>query len=503
MTKNTNRIIRYSKTPFQVSILLIIMILLNSCNQHTNEQSLVLYCAAGIKPPIEKLAKDYEQKFGVRIDIQYGGSGTLLSSLRISNTGDLFLAADESYILEAEKLGLVGETQPLAEISPVIAVKKGNLKKIFGLDDFLRDDVLFSLGNPGAASIGKYTKQILEEHNRWEEIREKVTVLKPTVSDVANDIRIGSVDAGIIWDAMINQWDDLEMVPSELFKNYSKKVTLGVLNSSRQPTEALKFLRYVSSLEFGNPEFGRTGYKLVKGDHWEEKPTILLYSGGVNRIAIEPTIQSFEKREGIRIERVYNGCGILVSQIKAGQRPDAYLTCDITFMDQVQEHFVDVENVSNTLILIAVKSGNPKNVTGLQDLLKEDMRIGVCNPQQSALGALVKKLLEGKGIWDELQPNIYSQTPTADLLVNQLRTGSLDAVIVYEANVAQVRDKVTTIAINDPLAIALQNFGIGRNTSHYWLLSRLFKNLTAESSKENYLNNGFHWEYNSDLIAKE
>lgn len=464
---------------------------------------MVLFCAAGIKPPIEKLAKEYEQKFGVRIEIQYGGSGTLLSSLRISNSGDLFLAADESYINEAIKLGLVAETQPLAEMSPVIAVKKGNAKNISGLEDLLDEDILFSLGNPEAASIGKYTKQILQEHNLWEALREKVTVLKPTVSDVANDIRIGAVDAGIIWDAMINQWDDLEAVPIDLFNAYSKQVTIGVLNSSSNPTDALEFLRYVSSREFGNVQFEKSGYRFVTGDQWEEKPTILFYSGGVNRVAIENTIQSFEKREGVIIERVYNGCGILVSQIKAGQRPDAYLTCDITFMDQVQEHFVDIEDVSNTLILIAVKSGNPKNVTGLHDLLKEDMRIGVCNPQQSALGALVKTLLEGKGIWDKLQPNIYSQTPTADLLVNQLRTGSLDAVIVYEANVAQVRDKVTTIAIDDPLAMALQNFGIGRNSSHYWLLSRLFKDLTTEATKKNYLNNGFQWEFKSDLIARE
>ena len=398
MIKEFYKIFEKCKSLILGSILLSILLLFNSCSQQTENQSLVLFCAAGIKPPIEKLAREYEQKFGVRIDIQYGGSGTLLSSLRVSNMGDLFLAADESYILEAEKLGLVAETQPLAEISPVIAVKKGNSKNITGLEDFLREDVSFSLGNPGAASIGKYTKQILEGHNLWDPIRENVTVLKPTVNEVANDIRIGAVDAGIIWDAMINQWDDLEIVPSKLFEGYSKNVTLSVLNSSMQPTEALKFLRYVSSKEFGNSEFDRSGYKSVAGDHWEKKPRILFYSGGVNRVAIESTIQLFEKREGITVERVYNGCGILVSQIKAGQRPDAYLTCDITFMDQVQEHFVDVEDVSNTIILIAVKSGNPKNVIGLQDLLKKDMRIGVCNPQQSALGELTKNLLSGKNI---------------------------------------------------------------------------------------------------------
>jgi ABC-type molybdate transport system substrate-binding protein len=240
------------------------------------------------------------------------------------------------------------------------------------------------------------------------------------------------------------------------------------------------------------------GYKPVPGDVWEEKPTILFFSGGVNRTAIEHTIKAFEIREGVNIERVYNGCGILVAQIKAGQRPDAYLTCDISFMDQVQEQFVDITDISNTKILIAVKQGNPKQIVDLNDLLKDGMRIGTCNPQQSALGELTKRMLEQKGIWKDMLPNVYSQTPTADLLVNQLRTGSLDAVIVYEANISQVRDKLTSIPIEDPQAIAFQNYGIGQNSSHYWLLSRLLTSMTSEDSKKFFLKNGFDWEYVND-----
>lgn len=466
-----------------------------SCKQTTEKKSLVLYCAAGVKPPIEKLAKEYEGKYGVRIEIQYGGSGTLLSGLRITNTGDLYIAADESYMEEASKLGLIAEAQPLATMSPVIAVKKGNPKSIITIEDLLKENIGFSLGNPEAASIGKYTKQILEHHQLWEPIREAVLVLKPTVSDVANDIRIGAVDAGIVWDATVNLFDDLEIVPSEIFNGYSKDVTMGVLNSSTQPTEALKFMRYISSREFGNEVFASMGYVPVKGDRWDEKPTILFFSGGVNRVAVEKTIQEFEVREDVNVERVYNGCGILVAQIKAGQRPDAYLTCDISFMDQVEEQFVDITDISNTKILIAVKQGNPKNVQSVNDLLKDDMRIGVCNPKQSALGELTKRMLSEKGIWEGILPNVYSQTPTADLLVNQLRTGSLDAVIVYEANIMQVKDKLSIVPIDDPKAIAFQNYGIGQNSDHYWLMSRLLKSITSEESKNNFLSNGFDWEF--------
>ncbi len=474
-----------------------------SCKQSTTEKTLVLYCAAGIKPPIEKLTKDYEKISRVRIEIQYGGSGTLLSGLRIAQSGDLYLAADESYLKEASKLGLIAETQPLAYLSPVIAVKKGNPKNITSIEDFLKEDISFSLGNPEAASIGKYTKKILESHGLWESVKEAVTVFKPTVNEVANDIRIGAVDAGIIWNATANQYEALEIVDTELFNGFTKQVTIGVLKSSEQPTEALGFLRYLSSREFGNPIFRAMGYETVQGDIWEEKPSILFFSGGVNRIAIENTIQEFEKREGVTVERVYNGCGILVAQIKAGQQPDAYLTCDISFMDMVHDQFSDITDVSNTKILIAVKQGNPKQVEKLADLLKEDMRIGVCNPKQSALGELTKRLLEQKGIWEEMLPNVYSQTPTADLLVNQLRTGSLDAVIVYEANITQVKDKVAVIPITDPKAIAFQNYGIGQSTTHYWLLTRLLKSITSDASKQNFLKNGFGWEYVSDSLINK
>jgi hypothetical protein len=47
----------------------------------------------------------------------------------------------------------------------------------------------------------------------------------------------------------------------------------------------------------------------------------------------------FEQREGVRVTRVYNGCGILVTQMHSGTRPDAYFSCDVSFMDQVRDLF--------------------------------------------------------------------------------------------------------------------------------------------------------------------
>ena len=66
-------------------------------------EPLLVYCAAGIKAPVEAVAKAYEREFGVRIELQYGASATLLANVQASGRGDLYLPADESYIQVARE----------------------------------------------------------------------------------------------------------------------------------------------------------------------------------------------------------------------------------------------------------------------------------------------------------------------------------------------------------------------------------------------------------------
>ncbi|NQT86799.1 substrate-binding domain-containing protein, partial [bacterium] len=137
-------------------------------------ESLFIYCAAGMKNPMTAVAADYEREFGTKIAIYYGGSGTLLSNLTASHTGDLYLAADTSYIDLARERGLVAEAVPVARIRPVIAVAKGNPKKIDGVASLLTGDVKTALANPSAASIGKQTQILLTRLGQWDALDKAV-----------------------------------------------------------------------------------------------------------------------------------------------------------------------------------------------------------------------------------------------------------------------------------------------------------------------------------------
>ncbi|WP_417383837.1 molybdate ABC transporter substrate-binding protein [Gimesia sp.] len=464
------------------------------------QDALVMYCAAGIKPPIAEMAAQFaEEEFGMPVHLQYGGSGTLLSNLQVAKKGDLYLAADTSYIEIAREKGLVQEAIQVAQMHPVIMVQKGNPKGIKSIDDLLKEDVTVALANPDAASIGKLTKKLLTKKGKWEPLSKSARVFKPTVSEVSTDVLLGAVDAAIVWDATVNQHPEkADMVDVPEFQEAIKNVTVGVLTSSQKPQEALMFARYLQAPEKGQKAFEKLGYQTVQGDKWEPHPTILLFSGGVNRLAIQDTLKEFEQREGVTINTVFNGCGILVGQINSGQRPDAYFACDTSYMVQVQPQFQTPLTVAETDMVIIVEKGNPKNIKTIYDLANDDLRIGLSHHEQSALGALTKKLLSslelnGKNLYDQVQPNVKTNTPTADLLVNQLRTGSLDAAIVYRANLPYVKDKVDIVEIKSGDPLAQQPIAILKTTAYPNLMQRLVDRLTSTPSRSLFESIGFRW----------
>jgi molybdenum ABC transporter molybdate-binding protein len=453
----------------------------------------MMYCAAGLKPPVETIRKQYETEYGVSVQINYEGSGTLLSKIKVAPQGDLFLAADESYIALAQEQGLVAEEIPLASMQPVIAVSGGNPRQITGLTDLMTDGVRFGLANPEAAAIGKITRQILLQTGHWDKFHSKAKVLKPTVSDLANDIKLRTIDAAIIWDAVANQYGELEIIHAAEFKDQAEKVTVGVLNASDHPTAALHFARYLSAHDRGSQVFEQFGYNAVAGDKWADTPELLFFSGGVNRLAIAETLKEFERREGIKINTSFNGCGILVGQMKTGEIPDAYFACDVSFVTQVDDLFDPRHDIATTDIVILTQKDNPRNLLSLGDLTQEGLRLGIPNAQQSALGRLSLNMLEASGLTDAVMKNVKSQTPTADLLVNQMLTGSLDAVLVYQANTAQVGDKLTVVPIADSKANAIQPYVVSVNSDHKQLMYRFLKKLESDASRQRFQSVGFRW----------
>lgn len=465
------------------------------------DHPLHFYCAAGIRVPVEKVIAEYQREYGVEVQLQLGGSNSLLSQIEVSRTGDLYLSADDSYTTLGQEKGLVQEALPVAKMRPVIAVRKGNPKNIQGIDDLLRDGVITALGNPDQAAVGKKARKLLQKSGHWDKLEQLVTksgVFKPTVPEVANDILIGAADAGIIWDTTVVLFSGLEAIRTPELDLGTAHVTLGVLSSSKQPTAALRFARYLAARDKGLATFQAEGFETVEGDEWAEAPELIFFCGSVNRRAVEPVVQEFEKREGVRVNMVYNGCGILTGQMRTILDqdqglgfPDTYMACDVYYLNTVKELFQDAVNVSDTEVVIAVQKGNPKKITSLKDLTQPGMRVTIGQPDQCTIGVLTRQLLEHEGVYDAIMKNVVNQTATSAFLVPSVTEGAADATLAYATDTLAAADKLDVVRIESTAGKAVQPFSIARSSKQKQLSGRLYQAITK--SREQFEAVGFHW----------
>lgn len=462
-----------------------------SPDAHGSAAPLRFYCAAGIHAPVQATLDEYRQRYGVEFETRFEGSGALLHQMRI-DPADLYLAADIQYLQQGRADGLIAEILPLARQKPVVVVAAGNPKSITSLSDLLRDDVTLTLAEPKAAAIGKMVQKLLGDE-RWGKLWSKCKIQRSTVEQVALDVQAGGADAGIVWDQTSARYNNLQAVPLPQLDEGESLICIGIGAKTAQPTAALRFARYLAAADRGLEHFRTGGFRPVQGDQWAEVPELVLYCGGLMRPGVEAAVRDFETREGVRVITSYKGCGELVSGMRAGERPDVYFACDTTFLDKVQDLFLDSADVSRTEMVLIAPKGNPADIRSLEDLARPGVKIALADPQKSALGELTDRLLQRRGLLEKVRGNVHATAATADSLVQFVVVGQLDAAVVYRANTTRQFDKLEVYPLDDPDAAAVQPIAVGRESKFPLLAGRLKARLTSPQTAEDFTSLGFGW----------
>lgn len=227
------------------------------------EAELLLYCGAGIRPPVDELVSVFQREEGVKIVTDYAGSEVLLSKIKLCGKGDLYIPGDRHYIEQAEKEGLILCQRPICFFVPAILVQRGNPKKISGLQDLLRPGLRIGLGDPRACAIGRKSKEIFAQNNlAWEEVEKNLSFQSVTVNELGLQIQARALDAVIVWDAIAKyygEYGDEVSIPPE--QNILSTVNLGVLKFTKNRERAEKFLEFASS-ERGKSVFEKHHYRV-------------------------------------------------------------------------------------------------------------------------------------------------------------------------------------------------------------------------------------------------
>ena len=209
--------------------------------------NLEFLCAPAMRNPIEEMLAKFKKDTGIRSQVSYGGSAILLSQLKLNSHGDIFVPADRFYTDEAVKAGFAGEPRIFAYLVPVIMVQKGNKFKVHKLTDLMNPDIRVGLVDARTAAIGKVSAAVLKKNHI--NVDKMNVVYKATVVDeLANAIKLKSVDAVIIWKpvAILYTKDgDIINIPND--KNIVAPVSACIVKTSTNKVIARKFMNYIMS----------------------------------------------------------------------------------------------------------------------------------------------------------------------------------------------------------------------------------------------------------------
>ncbi|MFW6169665.1 MAG: substrate-binding domain-containing protein [Planctomycetota bacterium] len=177
---------------------------------------------------------------------------------------------------------------------------------------------------------------------------------------------------------------------------------------------------------------------------------LFLYCGAGLRSPVQDLVAEFKEVHGLKVVTDYAGSETLLNRIELSRHGDLYMPGDKYYVSMAADKGVVAEQTSVCYFVptILVRNGYEKTeINDLEDLLDKNVKLGI-GGDACAIGRKTKKIFEKNGISrKELEDNVSFHALTVNELGNHIETGSLDAVIVWDAVAALYPESGYTVEI--------------------------------------------------------
>ena len=189
----------------------ICFILIFAQQTQSSPKGLLIFAGAASKPATEEAIRTFQEKLGGSVDVVFGGSGFVLSQMKLTKKGDLYFPGSSDFMEIAKKEGLVfpESEKILVYLIPAINVQKGNPKGIYSLKDLTREGLRVAIGNPETVCVGTYAVEIIEKNLSLvgkEKFKKNLVNYTESCEKTANAISLKAVDAVLGW-RVFQYWD--------------------------------------------------------------------------------------------------------------------------------------------------------------------------------------------------------------------------------------------------------------------------------------------------------
>ena len=172
---------------------------------------MLIFAGAASKPATEETVRIFQERFGIPIDVIFGGSGFVLSQMKLTKRGDLYFPGSSDFMEVAKREGLVfpDSEKVVVYLVPAINVQKGNPKGIHTIKDLTKEGVRVAIANPETVCVGTYAVEIIEKNldsSHKEKFKKNLVNYTESCEKTANVISLKAVDAVLGW-RVFQYWD--------------------------------------------------------------------------------------------------------------------------------------------------------------------------------------------------------------------------------------------------------------------------------------------------------
>lgn len=178
-----------------------------SSQKHSGSK-LVVFVGSASQPPMEEIVTLFENLTGVKVEAHFGGSGEMLSKMKLSEQGDVYFPGSSDYIELAKREGLVDPASEIrvAYLVPAINVPKDNPKGISSLEDLAKPGIRLAIARPDTVCVGLYAVEVLERAGLSSKVRPNIVTNTESCAKTAQIVALGQVDAVLGWE-VFEAWE--------------------------------------------------------------------------------------------------------------------------------------------------------------------------------------------------------------------------------------------------------------------------------------------------------
>ncbi len=211
--------------------------------------------------------------------------------------------------------------------------------------------------------------------------------------------------------------------------------------------------------------------------------TLMIYCGAGMQQPFEEIAAAFSEETGCEMNVTYANAAQLQTQITQSQEGAFFIAGSADEVKPVEEYVVSSTDLVKHIPVLAVAEGNPKGITGIADLAREDVTTVTGDAEATPIGKIAKKAFQDFGVTDQV--TLAATTTTAPQLATVIALGEADAAIIWKENcntegveICQTTDLdkyVKTVpaarlsfAADDPAADAFAEYLAGQEAAGIW-----------------------------------